>query len=425
MKKVMNILTQPSLALAAVILCVMNAAAQQKQNLNVAIFLYDRVELLDFAGPGEVFASTAGFHVYTVSADGKDILSQGFVTVKPQYAIDNAPSPDIIVFPGGNASAVQKDKRVLDWVNKHIESGNTVMSVCSGAGILAKAGLLEGLNVTTHHGFIPGLQTMLPNSKVLSETRFVDNGNIITTAGVSAGIDGALHMVARIKGTDVADATAWYMEYENWDKKEGKVDYKNPYLEKMKAQNETQVSYTTINNSKGNINVPYVGELKDLAKYLWEKGMYQREATVLEDAVKWYPGEASLYSMLSDVYQKLGKPAPMNEATFIKMLDDGKLEDAVAVYDEAAKKYPGWKIFSEDAANQAGYRLLQKGDNANAIKVFQLNVEAYPNSGNAYDSLGEGFLKAGDKKNAMINYNKSLEIDPSNTNAKQVIETLL
>ena len=102
----------------------------------------------------------------------------------------------------------------------------------------------------------------------------------------------------------------------------------------------------------------------------------------------------------------------MNEAAFIKMVDDGKIDEAVAVYDDAAKKYPGWKIFSEDAANQAGYRFLHKGDNANAIKVFQLNVRAYPDSWNVYDSLGEGFLKAGDKKNAMINYKKSLEIDP-------------
>ena len=425
MKQFMKTLMQTLSVLTAVILCVTNAGAQQKQNLNVAIFLYDHVELLDFAGPGEVFASTSGFHVYTVSADGKEIVSQDFVTVKPEFSIDNAPSPDIIVFPGGNASAVQKDKKVLDWANKSIAGGNIVMSVCSGAGILAKAGLLEGLNVTTHHGFIPGLQSMLPNSKVLSQTRFVDNGNIITTAGVSAGIDGALHMVARIKGTDVADATAWYMEYENWDQKEGKVDYKNPYLEKMKAQNETPASYTASNNSSGSTTIPYVGELKDLAKDLWDKELYQQEAKVLEDAVEWYPDEASLYSMLSDVYQKLGKPTPVNESAFIKMLDGGKVNEAVTVYEETAKKFPGWKIFSEDAVNQAGYRLMQKGDNANAIKVFQLNVKAYPDSWNVYDSLGEGFLKAGDKKNALIYYKKSLEIDPSNTNAKDMIATLL
>ncbi|HEY6978538.1 MAG TPA: DJ-1/PfpI family protein [Chitinophagaceae bacterium] len=400
-----------------------SAHAQQKQDYNVAIFLYNNVELLDFAGPGEVFASTRGFHVYTVSADGKEILSQGFVTVKPEYSIDNSPTPDIIVFPGGNTSAVQKDKRVLDWVKKSVADGNTAMSVCSGAGILAKAGLLEGLNVTTHHGFIPGLQEMLPNSKVLEKTRFVDNGNIITTAGVSAGIDGALHMVARIKGLDVADATAWYMEYEKWDHTEGKVDYKNSYLEKMKASGAAQVSYPVANESSAG-PVPYEGELKNLAKELWDKGMYEKEAKLLEDAIKWYPDEGAFYSLLADVNEKLGKPAPMNETAFIKLLDDGKVDEAITAYNKAAKEFPGWKIFSEDALNQAGYRYMQKGDFSNAIKIFQLNVSTYPNSGNVYDSLGEGFLKSGDKKNALAYYQKSLQIDPANTNAKEVLKTL-
>src|SRR4051794_4598074 len=182
----MKKLSQSLVCIIACMLFAVRGSAQQKSNYNVAIFLYNNVELLDFAGPGEVFASTKGFRVYTVSADGKEILSQGFVTVKPEFSIDNAPPPDIIVFPGGNTYVVQKDKKVLDWAKKSVAGGDIAMSVCSGAGILAKAGLLEGLNVTTHHGFIPGLQEMLPSSKVLSQTRFVDNGNIITTAGVSA-----------------------------------------------------------------------------------------------------------------------------------------------------------------------------------------------------------------------------------------------
>jgi tetratricopeptide (TPR) repeat protein len=135
MKQFMKKFRRRLLSVTAFTLFVAGANAQQKQNYNVAIFLYNNVELLDFAGPGEVFASTNGFHVYTVSADGKEILSQGFVTVKPEYSIDNAPTPDVIVFPGGNTSAVQKDKKVLDWVKKSVADGNTAMSVCSGAGI--------------------------------------------------------------------------------------------------------------------------------------------------------------------------------------------------------------------------------------------------------------------------------------------------
>src|SRR6186997_143586 len=108
MKQFIKRISRSLLSATALMLLVTNTSAQQKK-YNVAIFLYNQVELLDFAGPGEVFASTQGFHVYTVSVDGKEILSQGFVTVKPEYSIDNAPTPDIIVFPGGNSSVVQNN----------------------------------------------------------------------------------------------------------------------------------------------------------------------------------------------------------------------------------------------------------------------------------------------------------------------------
>jgi len=145
----------------------------------------------------------------------------------------------------------------------------------------------------------------------------------------------------------------------------------------------------------------------------------------LEDAVKWYPNESAVYNLLSDAYQKLGKAAPLNEGDFIKMLNNGKVEEAIAVYDKVQKEFPGWKIFGEDAMNTEGYKFLQKGDNANAVKILQLNVRAYPGSWNVYDSLGEAFLKAGDKKNALLYYKKSVEINAANTNAIEVIKTLI
>src|SRR3954468_15903078 len=88
----------------------------QNEKYTVAIFLYNGVELLDFAGPGEVF-SAAGFNVYTVTLDGKEVLSQGFVTVKPQYAMDSAPDPDIVIFPGGGSGPTSQNQKVLDWIN--------------------------------------------------------------------------------------------------------------------------------------------------------------------------------------------------------------------------------------------------------------------------------------------------------------------
>ena len=191
----------------------------------VAIFLYKGAEILYLAGPSEVF-SASGFDTYTMSVDGNEILSQGFITIRPQYSLQNAPIPDIVVFPGGNATAPANDPRVMEWVKKLHKQGSILMSVCTGAQILAKAGYLDNKNVTTWHGYIKDLQKLVPTAVVLGNTRFVDNGNIITTAGVSAGIDGALYLVSRLNGMEAAKQTAWYMEYDKWDPKAGRVDVK-------------------------------------------------------------------------------------------------------------------------------------------------------------------------------------------------------
>src|SRR5688500_18019926 len=102
----------------AVLYCITGAAQMvPREPKNVAIFIYDEVELLDFAGPAEVF-SAAGFNTYTVSVDGLDLTSQGFLRIKPEYGIQNAPLPDIIVFPGGNSGPSSNDTRVIDWIKK-------------------------------------------------------------------------------------------------------------------------------------------------------------------------------------------------------------------------------------------------------------------------------------------------------------------
>jgi transcriptional regulator GlxA family with amidase domain len=191
----------------------------------VAIFLYKGAEILDLAGPSEVFAAS-GFDTYTMSVDGKEILSQGFITIKPQYSLETAPIPDIVVFPGGGATAPANDPRVMEWVKKLHDRGSILMSVCTGAQILARAGYLDNKNITTWHGYINDLQKLVPTAVVLGNTRFVDNGNIITTAGVSAGIDGALYLVSRLNGMEAAKQTAFYMEYDKWDPKAGRVDVK-------------------------------------------------------------------------------------------------------------------------------------------------------------------------------------------------------
>lgn len=189
---------------------------------NVAIVLYEGVELLDFAGPGEVFSAAANFgavagqpafRVYTVATSKATLTSQGFLKVIPDFTIDDAPTPDLIVIPGGNSATLTNDPLFMAWARKAFTGAEVSLSVCTGAFVLGKAGLLDGRSATTWFGAIEKLRKAVPHASVQEGRRFIDQGPVVTTAGVSAGIDGALHVVARLLGRDVAERTAQYMEY--------------------------------------------------------------------------------------------------------------------------------------------------------------------------------------------------------------------
>src|SRR3954471_10161992 len=172
---------------------VSTAQTTSSKKYNVAIFLYPEAELLDFAGPQEVLTKTEvndkhPFNVYTVAVDTSAFIIQS-LNIKPQYTLNNCPKPDIIIIPGGDTRLVQNNMNVINWVKQNAATANITMSVCSGVSLLLKAGLLEGKDATTHHLAMPGYETKYPSTKFHKNTRFVDNGNIITTAGVSAGID--------------------------------------------------------------------------------------------------------------------------------------------------------------------------------------------------------------------------------------------
>ncbi|MVM37801.1 DJ-1/PfpI family protein [Spirosoma sp. HMF3257] len=201
------------------------ASEGQKKSVkrNVAIFIHNGVEVLDFSGPSEVFASTEGFNVYTVSLTKDPIVSQGFIKIIPNYSLADCPKPDIVVLPGGQTGPFIENKVLISWIKACAQDAEVMLSVCTGAGLLAKAGLLDGKQATTFHNYIDKLQNATPKAKILRDTRFVDNGQVITTAGVSAGIDGALHVVAKLKGLAVATQTARYMEYDKWKPNEGLV----------------------------------------------------------------------------------------------------------------------------------------------------------------------------------------------------------
>jgi transcriptional regulator GlxA family with amidase domain len=190
---------------------------------NVAIVLYEDVELLDFAGPGEVFEAAAqfgavdgvpAFRVYTVATSKEPITSQGFVKIRPEFSFADAPPPDIFVIPGGDSRRLLNDEAAMAWVRKVTPDAEVAMTVCTGAFVLAKTGVMAGKDVTTHHGALGNLRRSVPDAHVQAGRRFIDNGSFLTTAGVSAGIDGALHLVARLLGRSVADRTARYMEYQ-------------------------------------------------------------------------------------------------------------------------------------------------------------------------------------------------------------------
>ncbi len=183
---------------------------------NVAILLFNGVELLDFAGPGEVFAAARmgrDFNVFTVAPSQQPIESQGFVQVTPEFSFANSPKIDVLVVPGGGVGSLLDDPKAMAWIEKTGATAEVVLSVCNGALVLAYAGLLDGLEATTHHGSLETLREWAPKTVVHADRRFVDNGKVITAAGVSAGIDASLHLVERLSGQEVAVATARYMEY--------------------------------------------------------------------------------------------------------------------------------------------------------------------------------------------------------------------
>src|SRR5205085_11092598 len=176
----------------------------------VAILVFNGVELIDFAGPWEVFG-TAGFLVHTVAVTPEPRTAVFGQKMIPDYTFDNAPKADILLVPGGGNVPFSNDKKLIGWIQDKSKQVRHVMSVCTGAFLLAKAGLLTGQTVTATSGMIEDLLT--PQTKVVYDRRYVDNGKIITTAGLSSGIDGALHLVVKILGRGSAQSVALGMEY--------------------------------------------------------------------------------------------------------------------------------------------------------------------------------------------------------------------
>jgi transcriptional regulator GlxA family with amidase domain len=189
-------------------------------NRTLAILVFHDVEVLDFCGPFEVFsvanrfADPPAFDVLTVAEQAGPVLTRGGLSVNPHRRLAECPRPDLLLVPGGAGTRREMhNPALLDWIGQAAAEAELVLSVCTGALLLAKAGLLDGLEATTHHGSVDLLRQTAPHTTVYADRRFVDNGRVVCSAGIAAGVDMSLHVVGRLLGHQTAENAARQMEY--------------------------------------------------------------------------------------------------------------------------------------------------------------------------------------------------------------------
>lgn len=195
--------------------------------MQIGILVFDDMELLDMAGPYEVFTTAARVHarhqpagtkpLFTVTTLGRDrrpVRARAGLQVQPDAALDTHPPLDCAIVPGGVVDAELREPQTLDWIARQRRSARVLASVCTGALLLAEAGVLDGLAATTHWEDQDELRRLRPAVKVRQDVRWVDEGAVVTSAGISAGIDMCLHLVARLHDLELARRTARQMDYD-------------------------------------------------------------------------------------------------------------------------------------------------------------------------------------------------------------------
>ncbi len=192
----------------------------------IGIYLFDDVEVLDFAGPFEVFSTAsrmagrlqpgveAPFEVCTIGECGKPVAARGGLRVETQFNIGAHPALDVLVISGGVVTQEMEKPAVIGWIAAQAAKAELTASICTGAFLLGKAGLLRGKQATTHWEDIEDLRALLPDTDVVEGPRWVDEGSMVTSAGISAAIDVSLHLVERLAGKELALRTARQMDYE-------------------------------------------------------------------------------------------------------------------------------------------------------------------------------------------------------------------
>lgn len=203
----------------------------------VGIVVYEEVEVLDFCGPFEVFSVTrlneekrreepSPFRAFLVAESMSPVVATGGMKVVPDYDLDSCPKLDILLVPGGWGFRHQMNNdRLLKWIADRSRQVETLTSVCTGAFLLGKAGLLDGKRATTHWRWLDSMQEMFPRATVEKRLHFVEEGAFFSSAGISAGIDMTLRLVARYYGEAIAKATARHMEYPYPDTDERRITF--------------------------------------------------------------------------------------------------------------------------------------------------------------------------------------------------------
>ncbi|MGD9723758.1 MAG: DJ-1/PfpI family protein [Pirellulales bacterium] len=332
----------------------------------VAVLIFPGVELLDFAGPAEIFAGArddndeALFEVYTVAPSKTALKSLRFLSITPQYDPGDAPVPNILVIPGGNVETVMNNQPTLDWIKRQADEKCLMFSVCNGASVLGKLGLLDGLQVATHHGNIALLQFIAPKATCLPDRKFVDNGQIVTAAGISSGIDAALYVVSRLQGADAAKRVATYVEYDHF------FGFDPKTIEHPATDSQGVVS------QKGRVHHDKPWAITRLLNSLREQGF--------EAALASYP-------------------------TLLK----------------SAKGADRDMISSAGISMSANWLAKHTRDQALTLTLLKFNAAANPDSPLAHTDLGKSLLAAGDKAEAKASFERALKIDPKNSRAKQLL----
>jgi transcriptional regulator GlxA family with amidase domain len=185
--------------------------AGASSDIPVAFLVSDGAVIIDFCGPWEVFHQAGGFRLYTVAESTRPIRASGGMRIVPDYDFASAPPPKIVVIPAQRGG---RTRAAAEWLRTSAVRADLTMSVCTGAFVLASAGLLAGRPATTHHSSYVAFAAEFPDVRLRRGLRFVDDGNVASAGGLTSGIDLALHVVERYHGRDAARRTADYMEYQ-------------------------------------------------------------------------------------------------------------------------------------------------------------------------------------------------------------------